>query len=178
MCSTSERFILSLGVKGAQWLEIRDVGIRSSHCSLCTHEFEVSDSSSIAIDARERACPPLKVLSLRVATITPPDTNQSVVCGASVSVYEGVSVDGDTESGKRRSRRMYCWLCPAMRFPPQLESELSKQKLHPQLMRNERELLLSLLDCIASEDADVVVGHNNMGNDLPVLQSRLRRAYQ
>ena len=43
------------------------------------------------------------------------------------------------------------------------------------MMNTESDLLRSLFDFIASEDPDVIVGHNILGSDLPVLQSRLLR---
>ena len=42
-------------------------------------------------------------------------------------------------------------------------------------MPSEAELLRALFEFIASTDPDIVVGHNIVGNDLPILQSRIIR---
>ena len=42
-------------------------------------------------------------------------------------------------------------------------------------MPSEAELLRALFEFVASTDPDIVVGHNIVGNDLPILQSRIIR---
>lgn len=50
-----------------------------------------------------------------------------------------------------------------------------KNRLNPQMVPSEVELLRSLFEFISQADPDVIVGHNITGNDLPVLQSRIMR---
>lgn len=52
---------------------------------------------------------------------------------------------------------------------------VQKEKLQPLLVPTEADLLRSLFDVLANEDPDAIIGHNLVGNDLPVLHSRLLR---
>lgn len=52
---------------------------------------------------------------------------------------------------------------------------MAKEKLQPLFVPTEADLLRSLFDVLANEDPDAIVGHNLVGNDLPVLHSRLLR---
>ena len=62
-----------------------------------------------------------------------------------------------------------------MPYPLQFKSQLQKERLRPQLMSSESQLLTQLFEFIAREDPDIICGHNLTGNDLPVLYSRLLR---
>ena len=102
----TESFLLTLGIKGPQWLELTNPTIRPEHRSFCTHEFELADAVVGVIKTLpDRAPLPLKMLSLSLAPLTQALSNQTVVAAASVAVYEGVASDHDTDGMARKPKR-------------------------------------------------------------------------
>lgn len=101
----TESFLLTLGIKGPQWLEVRNVKVRNEHRSFCRHEFEVADClHSIHVLDRTNI-PPVKMLSLCLSTITQSFTNQTVVCAASASIYDNVLCNTSTPDINRKACR-------------------------------------------------------------------------
>ena len=56
----------------------------------------------------DRSPPPLRALTLSLATLTLPASNQTIVCAASVAVFDGIAVDHETEGSHRKPLRRYC----------------------------------------------------------------------
>lgn len=109
-CRATESFLLTLGIKGPQWLELRNPTIRSEHRSFCVHEFELADCAVGIKSLPDQAPLPLKMMTLILAPLTQAMTNQTVVAAASVAVYEGVASDHNTEGVARKPRRG-CTVC-------------------------------------------------------------------
>ena len=102
----TETFLLTLGIKGPQWLELVNPTVRPEHRSFCMHEFELADAVMGAIKPLPDRSPlPLKMLSLTLASLTQALSNQTVVAAASVAVYEGVASDHDTDGIARKPKR-------------------------------------------------------------------------
>ena len=106
--SATESFLLSLGIKGPQWLQVTGVTPRRDRLSFCAFEFEVPDCANNFPVLPERSPPPLRALSLSLATLTLPASNQTIVCAASVAVFDGIAVDHETEGSHRKPLRRYC----------------------------------------------------------------------
>lgn len=97
----TESFLVTLGIKGPQWIEVTNVKLRTEKRSFCQHEFEVTDCRSIRV-IEHTPIPSLRMLSLSLATITQSFTNQTVICAACATVYDHVSCTTTTPEYAKR----------------------------------------------------------------------------
>lgn len=88
--SATESFLLTSGIKGPQWIELKNVKVRTEKRSFCQHEYEVMDCRSIHV-VDGLPLPSLKMMALNLATITQSFNNQTIITAACATIYEHVS---------------------------------------------------------------------------------------
>ena len=103
--------MLECHLKGPQWLEIRNIQTRTAKVSTCQCEFVLPTLGKNISILPTSSLPPLRVVSLSLATFTPPNSNHAEIYSAAAMVYDGIKVDQATDA-KNQSPATSCCVQP------------------------------------------------------------------
>lgn len=161
--SLLECLILSLNLKGPQWLSVKNVV--ASACPLndtwCRHQFVVNESQIITSYGGTQPSPKLKILTLNMKLYSSSEADENVIVGISGHVNRNYQFEQNSSSSEHLSR--FCILtCPSQNeFPKDfgVESTSVSSKVDIVQAKDEKQLLEEFIRRFADADADIIVGH-------------------
>ncbi|CAG8628060.1 15156_t:CDS:10, partial [Dentiscutata erythropus] len=177
--SAAELFLIKRKIKGPCWLEIEGAQEQTAKVSWCKRELFVKDPKNVnpLKETIPLKSPPLTIMSLSLRTIMNHQKRANEIVAFSVRVYPKVFLDRpicvkELPSVQQTSIRQ---LNDKPWWPAQFEDMVqgNKNKLNLTLERNEYSLLNRFLAIIKRNDPDVLVGHNIIGFELPILLQRM-----
>ncbi|CAG8796981.1 8459_t:CDS:10, partial [Gigaspora margarita] len=177
--SATELFLIKRKIKGPCWLEIEGAQEQTAKVSWCKRELFVKDPKNVKPlkETIPLKSPPLTIMSLSLRTIMNHQKQANEIVAFSVRVYPKVFLDGpirakELQSVQQTSIRQ---LNDKPWWPTQFEDMVqgNKNKLNLTLEKNEYSLLNRFLAIIKQNDPDVLVGHNIIGFELPILLQRM-----
>ncbi|CAG8521750.1 12867_t:CDS:10, partial [Dentiscutata heterogama] len=177
--SAAELFLIKRKIKGPCWLEIEGAQEQTAKVSWCKRELFVKDPKNVnpLKETIPLKSPPLTIMSLSLRNIMNHQKRANEIVAFSVRVYPKVFLDRpicvkELPSIQQTSIRQ---LNDKPWWPAQFEDMVqgNKNKLNLTLEKNEYSLLNRFLAIIKRNDPDVLVGHNIIGFELPILLQRM-----
>ncbi|CAO3592284.1 unnamed protein product [Absidia cylindrospora] len=185
--SPMELFLIKRGIKGPQWLEIKNAqpSPNETKGTWCQYEFSVSDPKQVNtiqndLQTINLKSPPLSVMSLHLRTITNTKYNTNEIIAVGVFMCPKVMMDQvDDLENVENSRFVVVrpgGACDTQ-WPEDLDEAVAKERrngLPIQIEDSEYSLLNYLCAKIHLYDPDVIIGHGFSRFTLDVLLHRIK----
>ncbi|CAG8808576.1 35635_t:CDS:2, partial [Racocetra persica] len=158
-------------IKGPCWLEIEDAQEQNTKVSWCKHELLVKNPKNVnpLKETIPLKSPPLTIMTLNLRTVMNHQKHANEIVAFSVRVYPKVFLDGpicakELQSLQQTSIRQ---LSDKPWWPAKFEEKLLIVTIF--IIKSSFETIA----IIKQNDPDVLVGHNIIGFDLPLLLQRM-----
>jgi len=167
-----EHLLLQQRIKGPGWLDLHQAAAVSAQVSWCRLEATVPGPDMVRVSACTADMPPLTTLSLKLATVINPKTQQNEVAMAGVLAHTAYSL---ASPGDQLYNQHFCILTkPADEAWPFDWAKTNTDAItEVKKAATERELLSLLLMKVAKLDPDIIIGHDVSTFDLEVLTHRM-----
>ena len=172
--TSMECFLLERKVKGPGWLDIRAATPAAPPTSWCRLEAAVQEPAAVSVSTCTDDPPPLCVVSLKLATVINPKTQQNEIAMAGLLAQPAFSLSAPSQE---LFTQHFCLLTrpadTAWPFDWERAGQAGASITKLEKAGSERELLSLLLLRIQKLDPDIIIGHDLASFDLEVLQHRL-----
>lgn len=172
--SILECLILSLNLKGPQWLTVKNVVASESplNDTWCQQQFVVNESQISTNSASTQPSPKFTVLTLNMKLYGASEADENVIIGVSGLLNRNYQFEQNSFLSEDLDR--FCILtCPSQNeFPADFEIESVSSKVKTVQAKDEKQLLEMFIHRFNEIDADIVVGHDLI-SELKYLLTRL-----
>ncbi|GAA5950464.1 hypothetical protein JCM10213_003586 [Rhodosporidiobolus nylandii] len=176
-----ERFVVDRKIMGPCWLNIKSPKVNKGDAfSWTKFEAEVDHENVAPFAAGDATAPKdvprLTILSLSSRTVVHLKENKREIVCAAARVWENIDIDDPTPIQNQGSSSKIFVRNLFTEFPSGFDQHVRGLKGGPAfaLFKQERPMLMQLLDHISRHDPDVIVGHDFSQLDLDVLLNRLK----
>ncbi|KAI8332384.1 hypothetical protein BC941DRAFT_402492 [Chlamydoabsidia padenii] len=177
-----EQFLIKRGIKGPQWLEIKDTHFvfGSSQETWCQYEFIVFSPKKVTLLKQDQPkTPPISVMSLHLTTSPHPQTSSNEIIAAAILFCPEVMLDQFEELESLKNSRITVvrpWGGNTS-WPVEINEAVQREKLRGLPIRiedSEYGLLNYLCAKIHLFDPDVIVSHGFSRSTLGTLLHRMK----
>ncbi|XP_063858449.1 DNA polymerase alpha catalytic subunit-like [Scylla paramamosain] len=172
--SSLELFLLERQIKGPGWLDVTLPQLSSPALSWCRIEAVVLKPEHV-IPVSGLAVPPLVVMTVGMRTTLKPKTSENEICMISCLIHHEFPINKAAPQPPFQAHFCAMTHPSDVPWPWDMKNALEHNQMKIEKSQSERALLCFFLAKMHKIDPDVVVGHDILGLDLPILLDRIKK---